>query len=93
MELTNLTPMADEECQNENGGFLQLLFGWLLAMFAVPTVKSLWNSVSGSIKLPGGIESKWDNSKDDSKEVKAFKDNFDKFTKQFGHLIPPFYEF
>lgn len=93
MELTNLTPMTDEECQNENGGFLQLLFGGLLAMFAVPVVKSLWNSVSGSIKLPGGIESKWDNSKDDSKEIKAFKDDFDKFTKQFGHLIPPFYEF
>lgn len=93
MELTNLTPMTDEECQNENGGFLQLLLVGLIAMFAIPVVKSLWNSVSGSIKLPGGIESKWDNTKNDSKEIKAFKEDFDKFTKQFGHLIPPFYEF
>ncbi|WJG69675.1 DNA repair protein RadC [Spiroplasma ixodetis Y32] len=57
------------------------------------SVKNLWNSVSGSIKLPGGIESKWDSSKDDSKDLAKIKDEFNKFQEKLTHLIPPFINF
>lgn len=85
--------MTDQECQAVSGGFIQFLMGAMLMGITVPVIKNLWNSVSGSIKLPGGIESKWDSSKDDSKDLAKIKDEFHKFQEKFTHLIPPFYEF
>lgn len=93
MTLENLKPMTDEQCQAVSGGFIQFLMGAMLVGIAVPVIKNLWNSVSGSIKLPGGIESKWDSSKNDSKELAKIKGEFNKFQEKFEHLIPPFYEF
>ncbi|WP_342253521.1 hypothetical protein [Spiroplasma endosymbiont of Zeiraphera isertana] len=93
MILEDLEPMTDQECQAVSGGFAQFLMGAMLAGIEIPVIKNLWNSVSGSIKLPGGIESKWDSSKDDSKDLTKIKDEFNKFQEKLTHLIPPFYEF
>lgn len=93
MILENLKPMTDQECQAVSGGFIQFLMGAMLVGIAVPVIKNLWNSISGSIKLPGGIESKWDSSKDDSKDLAKVKEEFNKFQEKVTHLIPPFYEF
>lgn len=93
MILENLKPMTDKECQAVSGGFIQFLMGAMLAGMAIPVIKNLWNSVSGSIKLPGGIESKWDSTQDDSKELRKIKDELNKFQEKFAHVIPPFYEF
>lgn len=91
MILENLKPMTDQECQAVSGGFIKFLMGAMLVGIAVPVIKNLWNSISGSIKLPGGIESKWDSSKDDSKDLAKIKEEFNKFQEKFAHLIPPFY--
>ncbi|MBP1527411.1 UPF0758 domain-containing protein [Spiroplasma endosymbiont of Dactylopius coccus] len=93
MILEDLEPMTDQECQAVSGGFAQFLMGAMLAGIAIPVIKNLWNSVSGSIKLPGGIESKWDSSKDDSKDLTKIKDEFNKFQEKLTHLIPPFMNF
>ena len=93
MILEKLKPMTDEECQAASGGFIQFLMGAMLAGLVIPVIKNLWNSASGSIKLPGGLESKWDNTKDDSKDLIKIKDEFNRFQEKFAHLIPPFYEF
>lgn len=93
MILENLKPMTDEECQTVSGGFIQFLMGAMLVGMAIPVIKNLWNSVSGSIKLPGGIEGKWDSAKVDSKELTKIKTELNKFEEKFEHLVPPFYEF
>lgn len=93
MILEDLEPMTDQECQAVGGWFCSILMGAMLAGIAIPVIKNLWNNVSGSIKLPGGIESKWDSSKDDSKDLAKIKDEFNKFQEKLTHLIPPFMNF
>ncbi|WP_338978999.1 MULTISPECIES: hypothetical protein [unclassified Spiroplasma] len=52
MILEDLEPMTDQECQAVSGNFPQFLMGAMLAGISIPVIKNLWNSVSGSIKLP-----------------------------------------
>ena len=99
-ENANLTMrlLSDTECQEITGGFFPALFlAGTITAITIPVAKSIWNSTSGSIKLPSGIEAKWEDktasSLTDNKDMLVLKKAFNKLEQNVSHLIPPFYEF
>ena len=93
MNLDNFKPMTEEQCQQVNGGFSQFLLGAMMVGLCVPIIKNLFTSISGSFKIPGVIEGKWDKPEIDTKEIKKLQTELSKIKEQFSHFMPPFYEF
>lgn len=96
MNIKDLKPLRDEECQAIDGGFWPvLLLGASILVTAIPMIKSMWNSNSGSFSLPGGAGAKWGDEKTQAKggEGTDLKKVVANLENKIQHLIPPFYEF